>query len=493
MSHWTTDTVLLAATNFFTGTIGFFYRLILSKHLGSEGMGIYQQTLAFFSTAITVITAGIPVSISKLVAENQSKNASKNAYIVVSAFLLTTVFSLFGAVFLISLSQILQLRLLLIILPASIFVGYSSVIKGYFFGIQDTSPVRWSNISESVFRTSLGTFLIMSNMLLQFEGKTRGAVSALTMGEFFSLSLLYIFFTRSMGSYHIDKKNVTLKNIKDILIIAIPISLSQIINSVSLSVEALLVPKGLVISGLSSLEALAVYGKTSGMVLPLLFFPALFIRALSSNIIPQIARALSLGNTKYAFKLSQQALFLSSFFSFAVTGFFITLSKPVTELLFPGFELENLVIGFSAGIPFFYTESVLMAILRGMGNNATPIVTSVISFFITNGMLYFLAAKTSMGIYGYSFALITASAIAIFISMIKLEQTFNKKFNALEAVLKPMICCAFMMYLLSKAYSPLKNLGLPNIICITADLLLGLSGYLILALTLGLDLKSLRS
>lgn len=493
MSHWATDTVFLAATNFVTGTIGFFYRLILSKYLGSEGMGIYQQTLAFFGTAITVITAGIPVAVSKLVAEDRSRDASKNAPIVISSFALTTVFSLFGAIFLICLSQILHLRLLLIILPASIFVGYSSVIKGYFFGIQDTLPVRWSNISESIFRVILGTLIIRSNILLLFEGKTRGAVSALTMGEFISLILLYIFFKRSTGPYHIDRRNVTLTNIKDILTIAIPVSLSQIINSASFSVEALLVPKGLIMSGLSSSEALAVYGKASGMVLPLLFFPALFIRALSSNIIPQIAGASSMGNPKYAFRLSQQALFLSTFFSFAVSGFFITLSNPITELLFPDFELEYLIIGFSAGIPFFYTESVLIALLRGMGNNATPIATSTISFFITNGMLYLLAARTSLGIYGYSAALITSSAIAICISISKLEQTFNRKFDAVKIVLKPMICCAFMMYLLSETYLPLKNLGLPNIICIAADLLLGLSGYLILALVLGLDLKNLAS
>ena len=125
-----------------------------------------------------------------------------------------------------------------------------------------------------------------------------------------------------------------------------------------------------------------------------------------------------------------------------------------------------------------------MAILRGMGNNTTPIATSVISLFITNGMVFFLGAKTSLGIYGYSVALITASAIAIYMSMSALEQFFNKKFNMSEIILKPIICCAFMMYLLSKAYLPLINLGLPNIICITADFFLGLSGYLILALAL---------
>jgi len=86
MAHWAVNTVLLAATNTVTGTIGFFYRLILSKYLGSEGMGIYQQTLAFFSTAITIVTAGIPVSVSKLIAENQGENIKKKSYNHISFF-----------------------------------------------------------------------------------------------------------------------------------------------------------------------------------------------------------------------------------------------------------------------------------------------------------------------------------------------------------------------------------------------------------------------
>lgn len=365
-------------------------------------------------------------------------------------------------------------------------------MRGYFFGVQHTAPIRWSNLSESMFRTLLGIIFISSHLLLPFEGETRGAVSALTMGELISLTLLFIFFAKRIDSHLIDNNGITFENIKNILCIAIPISFSQIVNSISLSVKALLIPKSLVISGLSALEALSVYGKTSGMVLPLLFFPAIFIRALSSNIIPQIARALSLGNIKYAFKLSEQAIFFSSFYSFAVTGFFTTLSRPVAELLFPGFKLGNLIIGFSVGIPFFYIESILIAILRGMGNNITPIITSMTTFFISNGLLYLLAVKTSMGIYGYAFALITASAVAIYISVNNLEQTFDKKFNMMNIILKPLLCCVFMMYILSKTYLPLKALELPNTICIGAALFLGFSGYLILALVLGLDLKSFK-
>lgn len=489
MSNWAVDTVFLSATNFLTGTIGFFYRLFLSKTLGSEGMGIYQQTMAFFSTAITVITAGIPISISKLVAETHKKNPINDGNIVASALLLTSVFSLFGVIFLISLSEILYLRVLLIVLPAAIFVGFSTVIKGYFFGIQHSTPVRWSNLSESIFRSVLGIIIIKSCILSGFEGKTRGAVTALVIGELVQFIVLLLFFIKSMDRSIIPNKSITFINIKKILVIAIPISLSQIIHSASVSVEALLIPKGLTISGFSPQEALSLYGKTTGMVFPLLFFPALFIRALSSNIIPQISQAVGLNRTQYAFKLSEQALLLSSFYSFAVTGFLLSLSKPIAELLFSGFNLGNLIMGFSAIIPFFYTESVLIAILRGMGNNITPIITSLISFFITNGMLYLLTVNTSLGMFGYAIALITASAVTIYIILYNLEKRFKKRFNMVSIILRPLICCLFMIFILSKTYMPLKVLGLPNIICIATDFLLGFSGYLILALALGLKLK----
>jgi O-antigen/teichoic acid export membrane protein len=97
-----------------------------------------------------------------------------------------------------------------------------------------------------------------------------------------------------------------------------------------------------------------------------------------------------------------------------------------------------------------------------------------------------------MGIYGYSVALITASAVAIFISIRHIEQNFQRQFNLLEIILKPMICCVFMAYIMSKAFLPLVNLDFPKIICIGADLILGISGYLILALALGIDLRGIR-
>lgn len=489
MSHLAAETIFLATAHFIAGIMGFFYRVFLSRNLGSEGMGIYQQVLSFYSTTITLMTAGIPLAVSKLIAESQgSKDQDKGNEIVISAVSLTISFSIVGTVFLIFLSAVLERPVLLIILPAAVFVGFSSVLKGYFLGLQNTMPIRWSILAESLARTFFGVIVIESLILAGLEGKTKGAVTALAVGELISLFVLSAFYKRSAGSF--GKIRAKVKNIKSILSIAIPVSMSQIVGSLSGSLEALLVPKSLELSGLSSSIALGIYGKTAGMVLPLLFFPALFTMSLSSNIIPRVAAAMSRKNTDYAFRLSEQALAMTILFCFAITSFFMILAKPIADVLFPGFSLEYLIKGFSAGIPFFFTEHVLLALLRGIGNNAVPLINSVTSFIITNVLTFVLVSRPHFGIYGYSLALMTASAASIAVSLHYLEKNFQRQFDIAKIVVKPMFCGLFMAFILNHTYLPLKSLGMSDIVCIGADFLLGATGFLALAMALGMNIKN---
>ena len=49
-------TVFSVAEKFF----GFLYRIILSRTLGSEGMGLYQLALSVFAVLVTATSSGIP-------------------------------------------------------------------------------------------------------------------------------------------------------------------------------------------------------------------------------------------------------------------------------------------------------------------------------------------------------------------------------------------------------------------------------------------------
>jgi stage V sporulation protein B len=475
------DTAFLAFAHFVGGAISFIYRLYLSQNLGPEGMGAYQQTLAFYGTAVTLTTAGIPFAVSRLIAEYKQKK--KQQQIFGTTLALTAFFSGIGSLFVLILWAVSGQRALLLILPAAVFVGFSSIFKGFYLGNQNLSPVWRSIIAECICRALLGITFVKSSLFVQVEGPTRGAITALALGEAVSLVVMLSYFKNTR--IRIKPTGGNFVQALEILSIAIPVSLSHFINSVSGSLEAVLVPKSLNVSGLMHSDALAIYGKTAGMVIPLLGFPALFTISLSSNLIPRIAKSLSTKDTNHAFILAEQAISITFLFSFGVSAFFIVLAEPIGEMLFYGFSLKELIRGFAVGIPLFYAETVLMALLRGCGNNLTPLVISVLCLIITNSIICIAATKPFLGIYGYSIALITASAVSVVIGIYSLEKRFNKKFNTLNILLKPIICSCFLAYILNSCHIHLKSLLCHDFFRITACFLIGASGFLLMAKILG--------
>ena len=54
--------------------IGFFMRIILSRELGAEALGMYQISQSFFYVLVTVVASGLPSTISHLSARYQVSN-----------------------------------------------------------------------------------------------------------------------------------------------------------------------------------------------------------------------------------------------------------------------------------------------------------------------------------------------------------------------------------------------------------------------------------
>ena len=54
--------------------LGFLYRIVLSRLLGAEGLGIYQVALSLFAFFLTVGSGGIPITVSRIIAKNKAQN-----------------------------------------------------------------------------------------------------------------------------------------------------------------------------------------------------------------------------------------------------------------------------------------------------------------------------------------------------------------------------------------------------------------------------------
>ena len=70
--------------------LGFLYRIFLSRTIGSEGIGLYQIALSVFATVLTVCSAGIPSTVSRIITKYRAQGLKEKSFGVVTAGLLVT-------------------------------------------------------------------------------------------------------------------------------------------------------------------------------------------------------------------------------------------------------------------------------------------------------------------------------------------------------------------------------------------------------------------
>ena len=59
-------TLLLTATGLFSQVVGFLYRMVLSRLIGAETMGLYQLVMPVYSMLMSVTAVGLTVAVSTL-------------------------------------------------------------------------------------------------------------------------------------------------------------------------------------------------------------------------------------------------------------------------------------------------------------------------------------------------------------------------------------------------------------------------------------------
>ena len=58
-------------------SLGFLYRIVLSRLLGAEGLGLYQVALSLFGLFITIGTGGIPITVSRMISKAKALEIEK--------------------------------------------------------------------------------------------------------------------------------------------------------------------------------------------------------------------------------------------------------------------------------------------------------------------------------------------------------------------------------------------------------------------------------
>ena len=170
MSKFIKSTLILLVGGFLTKVLGMLIKIITTRIIGTETLGLYMLIMPTFNLFITLAQGGLPISVSKIVSENNKDNKK----IVFSSIFISPLI----AKFLHNDSLSFPIMCIGLTLP---FISLSGIIIGYFFGKENMFPHVLSNNFEQVVRIILNiiflpllsnyeprvsvTFLILSNVI----------------------------------------------------------------------------------------------------------------------------------------------------------------------------------------------------------------------------------------------------------------------------------------------------------------------------------------
>lgn len=420
MSKFLKGTIILLVAGLITRMLGFLNRILIARLIGEEGVGLYMMAYPTFSLVVTLTQVGLPVAISKRVAEADAKgDSAKVKKILVVSLMTTLTLSLiftpvlfFGAPILAK-TVFTDARIIypiLAISPVIPIIAVSSVIAGYFQGKQNMKPSAYSLLIEQTVRIIF--IMILTRIFLPYgiEYAASAVMIATVIGEL--ISLLYLLTMFKIRKAFPLRKNFfkslskTKTIFKELMSIGIPTTGSRMIGSVSWFLEPIVVTQALAIAGVSAMMATKQYGALTGFAMPLLLLPSFVTVALSTSLVPAISEAHSLKQYATVEKRIQQALKFCVLTGALPVIILLVLAGPLMEMLYNSLSGAFFIKLIAPFILLQYLQSPLQSALQALDLARAAMINSLIGAVVKLMLIFTLASNPSFGINGVAIGIV---------------------------------------------------------------------------------------
>lgn len=316
--------------------LGFLYRIVLSRLLGAEGLGLYQIALSLFGLFAVVGSGGIPITVSRFISKSKAENdrvGERRAVGagIVACLLLTLPFCLvlgiFGGRFSFLFSDGRAFRVFRILLLGLTFSSVYAVIRGHFWGNKEFLAPSVLEIAEESVMVVAG-IILLKNVPSPLAGAEKAAWAVVVSYLFSFTASLVCFFVKG------GKISPPKDKLKPLLSSALPITSVRASTSLVNSAVAILLPVMLMRAGADRSTAMKLFGVVSGMVLPVLFIPSTIIGSMALVLVPELSEDYYRGNTERLKINLKRGLRFSFLIACVLIPFFYALGADVGRLAF---------------------------------------------------------------------------------------------------------------------------------------------------------------
>ena len=285
------QTLFLTGVNALVRAMGLLLRVLLSRFMGAEIMGIAELAQGVHMLAITPLTSGLPMAISRMTARAPAGDRRKPLLAGISMVRTASVV-LIPALLLLSpviarwMGDVRVLPSLWFSAPCILILGYSAAFNGYCYGMERSLEPALSELIEQAARLLLSLALLTALSRLTAAWLAAVPVVATMLAELIGLAFVLLRLRIPLnGSAEAASWR------EPVLRLAAPATFSRVVQTLLRSLTAILIPLRLQASGLPAAEATSRLGMLNGMVMPILMLPCVFTSALSMVALPRIARA----------------------------------------------------------------------------------------------------------------------------------------------------------------------------------------------------------
>lgn len=423
--------------------IGLLYVIPFYAMISNQGAALYSYAYSIYAVFLSLSTSGIPIAMSKLVSEYNSLgyNYTKEKIYKLGNIIITTLGTFFFillfviAPFISSFilgkatggNSVEDITLVIRIVAFSLLIVPSlSVMKGYYQGHKFITPPSISNVIEQLVRVIViitGCYISLNILHLKESIAIAISVFAATVGAISALAYLYLKRKKNIADFNTkasklkeEAKFTTKYLIKQILLLALPFIIVDVLKSSYNLVDTLTVVRTLTDMGYSSEvaeTAFSVIG-TWGSKLSMIIIS--ISMGISTSLIPNIAADfIRKKQIPLNYKINQ-AISSLLFFTIPATAGIFLLARPVW-IIFYGYN-ELCIEVFRCFIIQSITFSlitILINILQTTNKNKTAVIVLLISFIanaILNIPMMYLCEKIGLG--GYQGASVATLLTQIF-------------------------------------------------------------------------------
>lgn len=416
--------LLLTGANLALRAVSMGFQVYLSGRMGAAGVGLLQLAMSVCSLAMTAAMAGIRTATMYLTAEALGKGQPGQLSRVLGhccryslcASLLVALPVFFLAPWLAEVwigdrRTEMAIEIFAAFLPVTCLVG---VLTGYYTAAGRVRTLVAVEVAEQLVSMGAGVLL-----LTLWAGDDPGRACASVIGGSAVSSVVTLTALWKLRGNMPEGDTTQAPVTPRLLKVALPLAFADVLRMGISTVENLIVPRRLALyTGTAS--ALADFGRLSGMVFPVIMFPACILWSVAELLIPELSRSVAANRQERVEHLTGRSFRVAVVYGLVAGVLLVLLAETLGKTLYGSEEVGKLLRQYALLVPMLYADSITDAVIKGMGQQVASVRYNTITSFLDVVLLWVLLPK--LGLRGYYLSFVLTHGLNFFLSVRKLKR-----------------------------------------------------------------------